>query len=296
MVRHHQRVGAELDRHLGVLDVENAFQHQLARPDRLDPRDVLPVQRRIELLRGPLRQLGDALHAFDVADQVAEALALALQDAPGPGRLAGDVDDVLDAELRRHRHAVLDVAVALAEHLQVDRKHQRVAFGGVRAREQVLGELAVLDDVKLEPERFAGRLRHILDRADRHGRQRERNAGFVGGLRAQDFAVAVLHAAQADRRQHDRRRRRLADDGGGEAALRHVHQDALAKLDVHQVAAVGVIGLLVIGAGIDVIVESARNLAAGAHAQVLDAGGSLHGDNSGKCVASHPSGTTKRAT
>ena len=60
-----------------------------------------------------------------------------------------------EADFRRHRHAVLDVAVALAEHLQIDGQHQRVAFGLRRAVEDRLGEAAVLDDVELEPERLA---------------------------------------------------------------------------------------------------------------------------------------------
>ena len=187
MVRHHDGVGAELDRGPGVIGVEDALQDQLARPDLLDPLDVLPGQRRIELVADPFGELVDVVHALHVAGEIAEGLALALEDAPGPGRLGRHVDDVLEADFRRHRHAVLDVAVALAEHLQVDGEHQRVALGRHRARQDVLGEAAVADHVELEPERFAGRLRHVFDRADRHGRERERNAGLVGGAAPTGF-------------------------------------------------------------------------------------------------------------
>ena len=134
MVRHHDGVGAELDRGPGVLGVEDAFQDQLAGPDLLDPLHVLPAQRRIELVADPLGELVDVIHALHVTGEIAERLALSFQDAPRPSRLAGDVDDVLDADFRRHRHAVLDVAVALAEHLQVDGEHQRAALGRHRAR------------------------------------------------------------------------------------------------------------------------------------------------------------------
>ena len=41
-----------------------------------------------------------------------------------------------ELDLRRHRHAVADVAMALAEHLQVDREHQRAAFGRDGALDQ----------------------------------------------------------------------------------------------------------------------------------------------------------------
>ena len=53
MVRHHDGVGAELDREPGVIDIENAFDDQLAGPIFLDPLDVLPRQRRIELRGDP---------------------------------------------------------------------------------------------------------------------------------------------------------------------------------------------------------------------------------------------------
>src|ERR1035437_3237582 len=114
--------------------VENAFQDQLAGPDLLDPLDVLPAQRRIELLADPLGELVDVFHALHVAGEIAEGLALAVENAPRPSRLARHVDDVLEADFRRHGHAVLDVAVALAEHLQVHGEHQRVAFRRHRAR------------------------------------------------------------------------------------------------------------------------------------------------------------------
>jgi hypothetical protein len=37
---------------------------------------------------------------------------------------------------RRHRHAVLDVGMALPDHLQVDRQHQRAALGRDGALDQ----------------------------------------------------------------------------------------------------------------------------------------------------------------
>ena len=109
--------------------------------------------------------------------------------------------------------------MALAEDLQIDGEHQRAAFGGRRPLDQRADEAAVLHDVELEPERLVDRCGHILDRADRHGRQRERNAGGLRGAAGENFAVAVLHAAQPDRRQRERQRDRLAEDGGRGAAL-----------------------------------------------------------------------------
>ena len=99
----------------------------------------------------------------------------------------------------------------------------------------------------------------------------------VGGVRRQDLAVAVLHAAEADRRERERRRHFLPDDGGGEAARGDVHQHALAQRDRFEVGAIGAQRFLVIGAAVGVIEKGARNLAAGEVAQVFDAGDVLHG-------------------
>ena len=125
-----ERGCAGLGRGPGILDVENALEDELARPQAPDPIDVLPVQRRIELAGGPLRERVHVLHAPHVAGEIAEGLALALEDRKRPCRLDGDVDEVGEPDLGRHRHAVADVAMALAEHLQIDREHQRAALGG----------------------------------------------------------------------------------------------------------------------------------------------------------------------
>ena len=63
VIGHDQRRRAGLCRNAGVLDVENALEDELAGPKTLDPLDVLPAQRRIELLGDPLRQHRDVRHA-----------------------------------------------------------------------------------------------------------------------------------------------------------------------------------------------------------------------------------------
>src|SRR5208282_78760 len=100
--------------------------------------------------------------AADVAGYVAEGLALAAQYAPRPGRLGGDVEQVAEPDLRRHRHAVLDVAVALTEHLQIDGEHQRAAFGRRGARHQFADKTTVAHDIELEPERLVDRRGDVL--------------------------------------------------------------------------------------------------------------------------------------
>src|SRR5438046_344775 len=103
MVGDDDRLRAGLDREFSVLDVEDALEDQLARPDAADPVDVLPVQRGVGLRGGPFGQPVQILGAFDVADDVAEAAALAAQHPGDPGGLAGEVEPVRPPTSRRAR-------------------------------------------------------------------------------------------------------------------------------------------------------------------------------------------------
>src|SRR5262249_7380623 len=76
----HERAGAGLGGRARILDVEDALENELARPQAADPLDVLPTQRRIELAGGPLRQRRDIFHAAHMAGDVAEGFSLAAQD------------------------------------------------------------------------------------------------------------------------------------------------------------------------------------------------------------------------
>ena len=179
----------------------DALEDQLAAPALLDPLDVVPVQRAGRTARRSRRDSEPmSLDALDVADDVAEAAPLGAQHAQAPARLGRQVDDVGERRLGRRGQAVLQVLVALAEDLQVEREHQRAALRGLGAVDQALDEVAVAHHVELEPERRLGVRGDVLDRADAHRRQRERDAELLGRARGQDLAVGVLHAGQAGRR------------------------------------------------------------------------------------------------
>ena len=175
------------------------------------------------------RHVADAL---DVADDVAEAAPLRAEHAQAPARLGHQVEQVGERRLGRRGQAVLQVLVALAEDLQVEREHQRAAVGRLGAVDQPLDEVAVAHHVELEPERRLGVRGDVLDRADAHRRQRERDAELLGRARREDLAVGVLHAGQAGRR--DRHRHRDRPGRPSSCAMRavlHVDRDALAQLD-----------------------------------------------------------------
>ena len=179
-----ERGRAGLRRRPGILDIENSLEDEFARPQFLIQSTSFQFSVGIELAGRPLRERVHVLHAPHVAGEIAEGLPLAPDDRKRPCRLDRDIDEVGEPDLGRHRHAIADVAMALTEHLQIDREHQRAALGGEGAIDQSLDEAPVSHHVELEPERSPGCLRHVLDRADRHGRKRERNAGRLGGAAA----------------------------------------------------------------------------------------------------------------
>src|SRR6185295_14179571 len=85
MVGYDDGLRAALGGDLGVLDIKDALEHQLARPDRADPIDVLPVQRGVVLRSDPGRERSDVIADLEMADEIAEGAALAAQHAGDPG-------------------------------------------------------------------------------------------------------------------------------------------------------------------------------------------------------------------
>ena len=93
------------------------------------------------------------------------------------------------------------------------------AAGGLGAVDQALDEVAVAHHVELEPERLRRGAGDVLDRADAHRRQRERDAELLRRARGEDLAVGVLHAGQPDRRDRHRHRDVGADHRRADACV-----------------------------------------------------------------------------
>jgi hypothetical protein len=156
-----------------------------------------------------------AFHAFDPPGEIAESLALAFENAKDPAGSPGDVEHVSKRDLGRHGHAVFNVAIPLPLGCQVQRGHEGAAVRRYRPLDEFPDEAAVTHDVELEPKRSVDRRSHVLDRADRHGAQAERNAGRLHSAAHEDLSVAPHHAAQPDRGNGERELRRFADDRRG---------------------------------------------------------------------------------
>ena len=131
-------------------------------------------------------------------------------------------------------------------------------------------KFAVAHHVELEPEWRRGVGGDVLDRADAHRRQRERNAELLGGLAAEDLAVGVLHAGEAGGRERHRHADVDSNHARCGAAALHVDGDALAQLDLAEIAFVGAVGAFRPRARIGIVVEHARHALLRQHAQVLD--------------------------
>ncbi len=182
------------------------------------------------------------------------------QHAQAPARLGHQVEHVGQRRLGRRRQAVLQVLVALAEDLQVQRQHQRAAAGGLGAVDQALDEVAVAHHVELEPERrrwcaaATSSIEQMLIVDSVNGMP---NASAARAARISPSAccmpvrpVGAIATGIATSAPTMRRR--------GAAAL-HVHRHPLAQLDPGEVALVGAVGALGPRAGVGVVVEHARH-------------------------------------
>ena len=118
--------------------------------------------------------------------------------------------------------------MTLPEDLQVDREHERAAFRGRRALDERARKAAVLHHIELEPEGLVDGGGNVLDRADRQRAQRVWNAGRVGGATGEDFPVAPLKSADADRCERDRQRGVLSEDCRARLPPRNINEHPLA--------------------------------------------------------------------
>jgi len=204
--------------------------------------------------------------------QIAERLTLAEQNSRNPGGFRKKMCDRSKTNARRYEKAVTNIAVALAENLQVDGQNQGAALGRAGTGDEVGDEAAIFHEVKLEPKGLLDSRRHILDRTDRHGAERVWDAGPLSGTRSGDFAITMRHSRHADRPQCERERDFFAEKRLRKFAVRGASQHVLANFDLRQIVAIGGERRFGIRAGLVIVHEVARNLAMRDPAQIIDAG------------------------
>ena len=168
---------------LGIGDGLDPLQHDRAVPDRTQPLDVVPRQRRIELrlhLAGERHRRPAVVDAL--VDDVRERDRFGAEEIERPAGMERAVEDRLESDLRRQREAAADVALASPEHGGVDREPQRLVPGRRRTLDQLTHETPVAPRVDLEPLGTVADGCDLLDRPCRNGRQRVRDAGAVRRL------------------------------------------------------------------------------------------------------------------
>ena len=221
-------VGTDLQGPFRVLGVQDALQDQLAAPAIPDPLDVVPAELRIKLLGDPQGDRSHVVGARCMTDDVTKGSPTGPKHAQAPSRLRRDIENIGERDLGRSSETVLDVPVTLTNDLQIKRKDQCGASRGFRPVDQASDEIAVLHDIKLEPERLIRIGCHVLDRANAHGRERVRNSCLRRGASDENLTISTLHSDDAGRRQRDRHADWLPHHRGGKRAIRYINGNALA--------------------------------------------------------------------
>src|SRR5687767_419650 len=72
MIGHHDRIGTDVGSDLCILDIDNSLQDQFVLPLLSKLANVIPVERGIELLAGPIRKRRQIIDILGMADDVAE--------------------------------------------------------------------------------------------------------------------------------------------------------------------------------------------------------------------------------
>lgn len=271
----------------GVVGVEDALEDELAPPLVAHPREVVPRHTGVELRVDPapegVRGAGPRHGPLEVGEREGSP---AQRHVPHPGRVRGEVPCPHEALRQGHGvgHAVAGVAIAGADHGEVDCEDEHRAPRSARPTHEVLGVAAVAHDVELEPERPCGGSPHLLDAADRHRGLAEGDAGSLGGTGGLYFGAPGEHPREADRSEDQRQGEILTEHRRTQSEVRDVPEHPLAEPDTTQVRDVGAHRGLLVSAPVEVVEELAGQAAARQFPVVTDGRG---GEPQGAVAGSH---------
>src|SRR6266568_5125232 len=181
----------------------------------------------------------------------------------------GEIEHVPRRKAEADRKVVAEVALALAADRHVHRDHQRVVAELPRALDQTHRDVAVLEDVGLEPQAPSGLARDALDRGRGHGRQGVRYSR--GGGRARDAHVGERPAESGPARgpDGDGEFRARAENGARGIDLRDPGQHPRGEARALEGGAVVAQRRFVLGAAVEEIEDRARQPLFGEPPQVL---------------------------
>jgi len=184
--------------HVSVADAQHSFDEQPPAPELPDPRDVVPLDGRLEE-RGDHRGAAECRggRRRQVALEIAEARHAGGDECPPqPARVAQHVERGAHGGSSRGAVAA-PVPLPVAEHVRVGGEHQRLIAGRSGALDDVTCDRAFLEHVELQPEPPAGTGRELLEPRGRERAERERNAEAGRRAREREVTLRVEHAVQA---------------------------------------------------------------------------------------------------
>ena len=190
-----------------------------------------------------------------MADNIAKVAARCAEHLYPPAPFGGEVHQRLERRFGRRGQAVFDILVTLPQNLQIQRDHQRVAFGGPCAFDQAVDVIFVPHRIELKPKGFCCLGCDLFNRIDGHGRQGKGNPESFGRAGGFDFSVGILHPRQTDRRQRHRHCHVAPYHLPRRAAPGHVHRHTLAQADLFKVACVVAKGLFCPAAAFTIVKE-----------------------------------------
>ena len=164
------------------------------------------------------------------------------------------------------RHAGMGIAIARAGGRHVHGEYERLDAGGHGALQRVLHEAAILQHIKLKPDRRGGCLLHFLDGADGDGREREGNVARGRSAGRLHFAAARIHTGEADGRERHGHGHLAAEEFCGDVQTLDILEDTLAQFDLGEVRDVAAERVFGIGTTVDVMEQEGRQAAAGGFA------------------------------
>jgi hypothetical protein len=265
VIRQQDAVDPEVGDRSRVGDRLDALDHELARPLRPDPRQVVERDRRVE---HRVQEFGDRARP---SIQRRERQRLRGQEVEPPLRTRDRVDHGAQRQRGRDRHPVALVPQPRTGDGHVHRHHERVVSRRHGALDERHRPVAVLPHVELKPvasERVGGL--HVFDGRRTHRRQRERDARPRRRVGACDLALGVHHPGEPRRCDAERQAHRGAEHVPAGADLRHVAQDRRVELDVGEGLPRAADGQLGLGGAVGVVEGGPRRAALGDATQILD--------------------------
>ena len=209
MVGDNDGVGSHPRQPIGIIGMDDAFDDQLPRPESADAIQIFPVEGCIIVAAHRGRCLRHIPGRGELLE-VAEGGKAMPERGEDPFWVQGEIEQIARRIFERHREVVPEISLPIAADGQIHRNDQGLIFGCDGAADQLLGKIALPEDVGLQPQPAIDAFAQMLDRNGRGGRKRERDVVF---LRHPGKRQIAARPDESPRRQSDRLQRAARSAG-----------------------------------------------------------------------------------